>query len=100
VAITQRDIGDGVRLTGTFTDIAGAAADPTAVTFRMKEPDDTVTVYVYLTDGELVKDSTGVYHVDWTLLQDGDHYWRMEGTGAVIAAAEGYVRVRNSQILP
>ena len=41
--------------------------------------------------------ANGIFYVDWTFDQAGDHYWRMEGTGAVIAAAENSERVRTSQ---
>ena len=65
----------------------------------MSDPSGTVTVYTFGVDAELVKASTGVFYVDWTFLLAGDHYWRMEGTGAVTAAAEDFERVRTSQIV-
>ncbi len=82
------DIGDLVRRTATFT-VDGVATDPTAVTYRMTAPDGTVTVYVYGTDAELVKESAGVFHVDWTVAKPGRHFDRFEGTGAAHGAVDG-----------
>ena len=82
------DLGDKRRLTVTFTDINAAAADPTTITFRMLEPDDTQTSYVYGTDPEVVKSATGIYYVDWDVAQAGRHSYRFIGTGTVAQAAE------------
>jgi hypothetical protein len=82
------DKGDLVRVTATFTNSAGAATDPTAVTCRVKSPTAT-TVYVYGTDAALVKDATGVFHLDVSAATAGQWYYRWEGTGAVEQADEG-----------
>ncbi len=88
-------IGQLVRVTGTFTNVAGAAADPTTIKFKYLTP-AAKTSLVYGTDGALVKDSTGVYHVDLTLDKEGKWRYRFEGTGALIAAGEGEFQVANS----
>jgi len=77
-----------ITLTAVFKDTAGTEADPTTVTFRLKKPDETVIVYVYGTDAELVKDSTGNYSVGYTPDMGGDFIYRWEGTGAVEVAGE------------
>jgi hypothetical protein len=82
------DVGDAPRLTATFLNASGTPTDPTAVTFRVREPDGTVTAYVYGTDPELIKSSTGVYYVDWPCTQRQRHYVRFEGTGTVAAIVE------------
>lgn len=92
-------LGTQVRLSATFT-VSGTATDPTAVTFKIREPDATVTTYVYGTDAELVKSSTGVYYVDYTTAAEGIHAWRMVGTGTVIAAEEQQFTVRDSRFEP
>lgn len=97
--MAERDVGDGARLRGSFTDLSEVAADPTTVVFRMKEPDGTLTVYTSGVDVELVNDVVGGFYVDWTFTAEGEYYWRMEGTGAVIAAAEEYEHCRRSQIV-
>lgn len=76
------DQGDVRRLKATFTDSAGAPADPDGVQFTLRTPGGVQTSYVYLTDAQLVKDSTGVYHVDWTVNDTGRHHYRFAGTGA------------------
>lgn len=88
---TTRDLGDKCRLTCTFTNLAGADTDPTAVTFKMMEPDSTVTTYVYGVDAELVKSATGIYYVEWTADQAGRHLYRFVGTGTVAQAVEGEI---------
>jgi len=93
---TSYDIGDGRRFTATYTDIDGAAADPTTVTVRIREPDGTVTAYVYGTDAEVVKSTTGVYYVDWTFNQTGRHQVRWEGAGDVTTAQQTEVYVRRT----
>lgn len=88
------DIGDRKRFSITFTDITAAPADPTIVTAFITEPDGVVTAYVYLTDAELVKDSTGVYHVDWTFAKAGRHKIKLSGEGSLVSAEQVEVWVR------
>jgi len=96
--MTIYDIGDRRRLVVTFRDEDGSLADPTAVTFAIREPDDLVTTYVYGTDVELVRDSVGVYHVHWDIAQAGWHHWRFEGAGSVGVAEESRFQVRESLV--
>ena len=93
------DVGDQRRLKATFTDIDGAAADTTTVTFKITAPDGTTTTYVFGTDAEAVKESTGVYYVDWTITQSGEHRWKWTGTGNAAAAGESSFDVAQSQII-
>lgn len=92
------DVGDLARLDAEFSDLAGAPIDPTTVTFKIKEPDNTVTTYVFGTDAELVKDATGLYHVDWPVTQSGAHNWRYESTGTGQAAEEAIFTARASKV--
>lgn len=82
------DVGDLVRCTGTFTTAAGAATDPTVVGCKVLPPGGTVTTYVYGTDAALVKDSTGVYHVDVSGTVAGYWNYRFYSTGTGQAAGE------------
>ncbi len=95
--------GNVVRVTGTFTDATGAAADPTTVTVRyFIDPSGAVTTLVYVTDPEVVKDSTGVYHVDIAVSAPGKYRYGFAGTGAVgtlIANQEAYFVVAPSDLL-
>lgn len=82
-------VGKVVRMSVAITRTdTGAAADPTTPTFKIKEPDGTVTTYEYPTNAQLVKDSTGNYHVDWTTDQIGKHYYRFSGSGTTAPGAE------------
>lgn len=88
------DIGDMQSLKIAFTDEAGNAADPTGVTFKMREPDGVETTYIYGADAELVKESVGNYQVGWTFNKSGRHIFRFAGAGAVAAAEQNEVYIR------
>lgn len=92
------DTGDLRRIQATFKNISGTDTDPTTVTFKLRDPNGTVTTYLYGTDAELVKSATGIYYVDYTILYDGQHFYRFEGTGTVISAEEGDFMVRPTKI--
>lgn len=87
--------GDVVRVSTApgFKNAAGAPADPTTVTLRWRRHGGTTTMWVFGTDVQVVKDSVGVYHADIPVTEHGLHYFRWEGTGAVVAAEEGYFSV-------
>lgn len=96
MSLPEYDVGDSRRIIATFTDIDGNLADPTTITFEIKQPDETTTQYVYVTDPEVVRDSLGVFHVDWPLAQKGLHIFRYEGTGAVEAAGQYKIWAKRS----
>lgn len=81
-------VGQRAELKAVFTDLDGAAIDPSTVTGRLKAPDGTVTAYVYGTDAELERVSTGIYRFEWPVAAAGRHYYRFESTGTGQAAAE------------
>lgn len=85
-----------VRFSAVFRNAAGTAADPTGVTFKVRNPAGTLTTYVYGTDAELVRDSTGNYHVDYTVNASGEWHSRWEGSGAVVTAEESQLLVAPS----
>lgn len=91
------DIGDRIRLTASFTTMAGAPVDPATLVCRIKTPGSTITSYTYGTDAALVQDSTGVYHIDVDVSSSGTWYWRFAGTGNGQAAEEGSFDVERSQ---
>lgn len=90
------DIGDRVRISVTWANIAGTATDPTTVTFRAKPPSGTEIDYTYGTDAELVRSGTGAYYVDLTLTEAGTWLIRWKATGALVAAEEATISVRRS----
>jgi hypothetical protein len=91
-------VGQAVRLTAAFTNIAGAAADPTAVTCLVRSTKNGLTTTYVVAAGQIVKDSVGNYHLDVTVTSEGDGYWfyRWVGTGAITAAGDGTFGVLNS----
>jgi len=91
-------LGQTVRLTATFTNPAGQAADPTTVRFKVKEPSSKQTTYTYVLNGlVVVKSATGIYYIDVLLDKSGYWYYRWEGSGANAGALESSVQVDRSQ---
>jgi hypothetical protein len=80
------DKGDLVQCTGTWTDSAGVATDPTAVKFSFITPAGVQTNYVYGTDAALVKSSTCVYYVNISAATSGMYQYRFYSTGTGQAA--------------
>ena len=84
------DVGDSVRLTAVFTQ-NGANTDPTAVTAKHKDPSGNETTPA------TTNPNAGHYFFDLTIDEAGTWWYRFEGTGAVVAAAEGTLSVRATQ---
>jgi hypothetical protein len=78
-----------IRFKATFKNLAGAPTDPTVVTLRITKPGVAAVTYTYGTDQELVRDSAGVFHMDFLCDTIGEHKWRWLGTGAVQIAVKG-----------
>ena len=81
-------IGERFVSTVTFETAAGVLTDPTTVTVKIRAPSGTVTTYVYGSDAEVVKDSVGVYHVEYTVTAAAIWHVRWNGTGACVASSE------------
>jgi hypothetical protein len=71
--------GQAVRLRFSFTNAEGAHADPSAVSCQVKSPLGAATTYVYLSNPELVRDSTGKYNL--VVTPDRQGVWMVEGKG-------------------
>lgn len=80
--------GNLVRIKCTFQDLLGVDTDPTTVTAKVEDPAKTVNTYVYLTDPEVVRETTGVYYIDVNLNQGGIWHYRFEGEGDLKAASQ------------
>jgi len=89
--------GQSVKLSASFT-VDGAAADPTAIELDVLDPSGTTNAYTYAL-AQITKDSTGHYHKHVTLDEEGVWKWRWSGTGNVIAAEEGEIRVKRSEFV-
>lgn len=98
------DRGDRVEITtGTpFKDSAGTAFDPDVVRFRVRNPAGTVTTYVYGTDSEVTRTTTGDYKLTIDVDSSGNWYCRVEGetsAGENRGADEIYFTVKSSKII-
>lgn len=88
--------GDLARCSAAFRNDAGALIDPTAVTFVFTTPAGVTTTYTYGVDSQLVKDSTGNYHVDLSASARGLWLYRWVSTGTGQAAENGQFVVEPS----
>lgn len=91
------DKGDVVRCSVEFRNNSEVLSDPSVVTFKVKNPAGTVTTYVYGTDIAVVKDSTGMYHVDIEIDSVGIWYYRFIGSGTLKAASEAKFTIKQSE---
>lgn len=82
----QYDVGDTVRLKGTFTDTGGSFVDPTKVTMWVKAPSSTVLVAT--STGSVAHPSTGVYTLDVSIGSSGMWRYRVYSTGSIVTAEE------------
>lgn len=78
-------VGQVAKLMATFT-LGGIDTDPTTVSVVVRRPDGIRLTYVYGTDVEVVKDSTGHYRLNFTPTMPGNHwhYWISTGTAATV----------------
>lgn len=79
----------------------GVATDPTTVTILVQKPDGTVLEFGWPADGPdgpALRESTGRFYADVAYDQSSRWRCRIEGTGAVSAAAEGEVRVSRQRV--
>jgi hypothetical protein len=89
-----------VRVDATFLDEAGAATDPTTITFQAG-PSGAAPVADYTwssgTPGtDILATAPGVFHTYVTVTTPGQWVYRMTSTGAVQQAAQGGFLVRGS----
>lgn len=80
--------GANVRLSASFTDIAGNPVDPGGVFFQHKDPAGVTVTKQYGVDPEVVRDSAGKYHMDVTADQSDDWWYRIYSTGTAMSAQE------------
>ena len=93
------DIGDVVRLSNAMTVTStGSAVDPGALTLVIQDPTGLQTAYVYGTDAELVKDSTGNYHCDVTVSTAGKWRFRWTSTGSAVGSEESVFLVKARRV--
>ncbi len=78
-------IGAKKTLTGSFTDITGTPADPTAIVLTIREPDGALIVKAI---GDLTNTGVGVYTFDHLIAKVGRHIISWVGSAGIQAAFE------------
>lgn len=96
-SVSQYDIGDVVRLTGTFRSTAGVLTDPTKVTIKYEDPSANV-VTITSTAGSVFHPSTGVFYTDVVIDEAGVWEYRIYSTGLITSSTEDWFRVRTPRI--
>ena len=92
------DVGDKIRCSVRFATIAGVDTDPTAVVFKWLDPSGNAASDTYGDPGSLVvRDSAGNYHRDVSIDEEGQWFYRWEGTGAIQGAGEKSFLIRDSK---
>jgi hypothetical protein len=91
--------GQTIQFRASFTDKDGVATDPTQIQVTILEPDGTSTNYLYNTDPEVIKESTGVYYINRPANQQKKWRHRWQGDGAILAVAEATVLVEPSRVV-
>jgi hypothetical protein len=91
------DIGDQVQVTATFTNLAGALANPTTLTWQVLQPGGTSTTYTEVSP-EVANTSTGIWTLTFVITANDPGRWhvRSRGTAGVKAADEDWLDVRRS----
>lgn len=92
-------IGALVKVYANFYDEDGVLSDPEVVNLSVRDPDGTVTTYVYETDDEVEKDSTGAYHANIDGNLAGFWHYRWWATGDGQAADEHRFEVEDAEAI-
>lgn len=94
--MAQYTLGNVIKLAANFQSNS-VDVDPTTITFKLKDPLGVITTYVYGTNAELVKESTGDYYVHYTPTVEGRHTYRFSSGTTYIAADEDSFDVIESE---
>lgn len=94
--MNKYDIGDMIRLRGSFVNSAGVAVDPSSVTLQYRRWFDDTASYTSLVYGvgSIVRASTGEYYHDASFTVSGEWRYRWNGFGDNASAAEGQFMIR------
>lgn len=89
-------LGQPVFVHAQFKNENEALTDPTDVTCTITYPNGTQASFVYGTDSEVTKTSTGIYKCTIATTASGSHHYRWTGEGALVGAEESFFKVRDS----
>lgn len=82
------DIGQEIRLWGTFADTAGTAVDPGTVHLLFIPAGGPGTTYSYAS-GSISRQATGTYYFDYIATAGGYWYWGWQGSGTITTTDYG-----------
>ena len=90
------DIGDRIRLRGSFVNSAGTVVDPSSVTLQLRQLDTDLGSYTTLVYGvnSIVRASAGEYYHDAAPSSEGEWRFRWNGLGDNAAAGESAFLMR------
>lgn len=86
--------GNPVKINIDFVDDDGLAYNPTTVTFKLMSPCRSQSSYVYGTDSEVARPSTGRYECTFpadVITEGGRWTWRVETTGPASANQNDFI---------
>jgi hypothetical protein len=87
-----------VRLAVAFATVSGSIpTDPTDIKLFVKPPTGGVTTYTYLLS-QVIKDSTGMYHMDLLVNAIGVWTYKWQGTGSAQVTSPDQTLTCNSTI--
>lgn len=98
---TRYDVGDLVRVTGTWTDPlnGNVEIDPDVVRLSVRAPSGTVVTYTFGSGDDIEKTETGVYVAHISITESGLWYYRWWSTGAGQSAEEGELVVNEQMVV-
>lgn len=91
--------GGTISVTAAFVDTNGLPADPVTVAFKTVSPCGECGTYIYGTDANVTKVSTGNYAAALTPKESGRWFTRWEGTDVTgnVAAIEDFFSIQRSK---
>lgn len=90
--------GDRPRVSAEFEDSSGNAVDPTTLTFKYTDPSGNVSTLEYGgSPADIVKDSTGNYHIDIDADEAGEWFYKWIATGNAQGGEPGQFKVLPDQ---
>lgn len=86
-------VGSQIVLQAQFRNRAGVLADPTSVTCWVKKKSATTGASVTIT-----RITTGIWEALYTIVEPGEHVWRVEATGAITVSEEKAFEVAERRV--
>jgi len=83
-----------IRIRANIRNLEGELANPTTLECIVHEPDGTNSTFVWNTDVELVRESTGEFYLDWDASQAGLHKYRWQAGGSIVVSFGGSFNIR------